>query len=66
MKVDAKRDRMITKDGWILCPDCGSMKLLRLPPDGRVRGYVYCRHCKSEKFLNIDLSLSPEPEPHDP
>ena len=34
------------------------MRLMRLPPDGRVNGYVYCRHCKSEKYLNIDLSLS--------
>lgn len=34
------------------------MRLLRLPPDGRVKGYAYCRHCKSEKYLDIDLSLS--------
>lgn len=41
-----------------MCPTCGSMKLLRIPPDGAVRAWVYCRHCKKEKFLNIDLSLS--------
>ncbi|MCI9468875.1 MAG: hypothetical protein HFG45_06205 [Oscillospiraceae bacterium] len=34
------------------------MKLLRLPPDGKVKGYAYCRHCKREQYLNIDLSLS--------
>lgn len=34
------------------------MRLLRLPPDGRVKGYAYCRHCKNEKYLDIDLSLS--------
>lgn len=34
------------------------MKLLRLPPDGRVKAFVYCRQCKRERFLNIDLSLS--------
>jgi hypothetical protein len=34
------------------------MKLLRLPPDGKVKAYVYCRHCKQERYLDIDLSLS--------
>ena len=51
-------DKLSIKDGYVMCPDCGAMKLLRLPPDGRVKAYVYCRHCKREKFLNIDLSLS--------
>jgi len=23
-----------------------------------VKAFVYCRHCKRERFLNIDLSLS--------
>lgn len=50
--------KLSTKDGWITCPDCGRMRLLRLPPDGKVKAYVYCRHCRAEKFLNIDLSLS--------
>ena len=53
-----KGDKLSTKDGYIMCPDCGMMKLLRLPPDGKVKAYVYCRHCKREKFLDIDLSLS--------
>lgn len=34
------------------------MKLLRLPSDGKVKAFVFCRHCKQEHFLNIDLSLS--------
>lgn len=50
--------RLVTKEGWVLCPDCGEMKLLRLPPDGKIRAFAYCRHCKREKFLDIDLSLS--------
>ena len=58
MQTKNDRDKLVTKDGWVICPDCHSMRLMRLPPDGRVNGYVYCRHCKSEKYLNIDLSLS--------
>ena len=58
MRKDANDGKIITKDGYVLCPDCSQMKLLRLPPDGKVRAYAYCRHCREEKFLNIDLSLS--------
>lgn len=50
---------MVQEDGWVLCPKCEQMKLLRLPADGKVKAYVYCRHCKRERYLDIDLSLSP-------
>lgn len=63
MQCAEKAGKLVTKDGWVLCPDCRKQKLMRLPPNGRIRGYVYCRHCRAEKFLNIDLSLSHEPEP---
>ena len=49
---------LVIKNGWVICPVCGMMKLLRLPSDGKVTAYVYCRRCKREQFLNIDLSLS--------
>ena len=58
MQNKSERAKLVSKDGWVICPDCHGMRLMRLPPDGRVNGYVYCRHCKSEKYLNIDLSLS--------
>lgn len=58
MQVGKNCDTLVSKDGWVFCPDCRTMKLLRLPPDGRIRAFVYCRHCKREHFLNIDLSLS--------
>ena len=66
MKRIGKGGTLITEEGWVLCPACGRGKLLRLPGDGRVRAYAYCRYCHQERFLNIDLSLSHEPEPHDP
>lgn len=58
MQKVEQRDKLVTKDGWVICPDCHSMRLMRLSPNGRVQGYVYCRHCKAEKYLDIDLSLS--------
>lgn len=59
MQTGAKPAKLVVKDGWLICPGCRKMKLLRLPPDGRVKAFAYCRHCKRERFLNIDLSLSP-------
>lgn len=58
MQVKHERGKLVTKDGYVLCPDCNQMKLLRLPADGKVKAFAYCRHCKGEKLLNIDLSLS--------
>lgn len=58
MQPQSKYGNLITKDGWVICPECGRMKLLRLPSDGKVAAFVYCRNCKRERFLNIDLSLS--------
>ena len=50
--------KLILKDGWVICPKCKTMKLLRLPSDGKVKAYVNCRHSKQERYLDIDLSLS--------
>ena len=58
MRTDMECGKLVSKDGWVICPDCHSMRLLRLPPNGKVQGFVYCRHCKCEKYLDIDLSLS--------
>ena len=58
MQSEAKPAKLAVKNGWVLCPVCEKVKLLRLPSDGRVRAYVYCRNCHRERFLNIDLSLS--------
>ena len=58
MRTDMERGKLVSKDGWVICPDCHSMRLMRLPPNGKVQGFVYCRHCKCEKYLDIDLSLS--------
>lgn len=58
LQMQRESAKLVVKDGWVFCPECGEMKLLRLPPDGKVKAYAYCRHCKRERFLDIDLSLS--------
>ena len=56
--MELNRDKLVVKDGWVMCPACQKMKLVRLPTGGKVKAFVYCRRCKRERFLNIDLSLS--------
>ena len=56
--MELNHGKLVTKDGWVMCPTCQMMKLIRLPPDGKVKAFVYCRRCKRELFLDIDLSLS--------
>lgn len=58
LQHDSNCGKLVIKDGYVMCPGCGKMKLLRLPSDGKVKAFVFCRHCKQERFLNIDLSLS--------
>ena len=58
MQKQTETGKLVVKDGWVICPGCNSMKLLRLPPNGKVKAFVYCRHCKQERYLDIDLSLS--------
>lgn len=54
-----KAGKIASEDGWVICPGCGKSKLLRLDAGGTVRkAYVYCRRCRREYKLNIDLSLS--------
>ena len=58
MQKKIESGKLVTKDGWVICPRCNMMKLLRLSPNGKVKAFVYCRHCKQERYLDIDLSLS--------
>lgn len=58
MQKKIESGKLVTKDGWVICPRCNMMKLLRLPPNGKVKAFVYCRHCKQARYLDIDLSLS--------
>lgn len=58
MQTASERATLVTKDGYVLCPACRQIKLLRLPPNGKVNAFLWCRHCKAERKLNIDLSLS--------
>lgn len=52
--------KMVTKDGWAICPVCGKGKLLKLRPDTAVRNLpVKCKRCGQESIVNIDLRLSP-------
>ena len=67
MKAAEKNGKLIVKDGWLMCPQCGRQRVLRLTAETRARNLpVYCKRCNRESIVNIDERLSLEPEPHDP
>lgn len=50
--------KLVTKDGWLLCPHCGKQKVLRIYPETRARCLqVYCKRCGRESIVNIDECL---------
>lgn len=52
--------KIMTKDGYLLCPICRRQKVLRLLPDTEgKRIAVWCKNCKRESVVDIDAkSLS--------
>ena len=52
--------KMITRDGYLLCPICQRQKVLRLLPGTKGEQLaVYCKTCRKEPTVNVStLSLS--------
>ena len=50
-----KSVKLIVKDGWITCPECGrNHRLLRITDSTEASGLpIYCRTCRREVILNI-------------
>ena len=58
--LQSKRNdgKLVTKDGWLMCPRCGRGKVLRLDPGTRAKDLpVYCKCCRMESIVNIDECL---------
>lgn len=55
-------DKIVTKDGWITCPECRkNHHLLRITDETEARNLpVYCRDCKKTIVLNIARGRSVE------
>lgn len=60
MQTQKTCDKLVVKDGWLVCPNCQRSKhLLRVRPDTVARNLqVYCRVCRTEIILNIDEGQS--------
>lgn len=59
MQLQEKRDRLVIKNGWVMCPVCGRGKILKINPDTSVRRLPRaCKLCKQETIVNIE---APEP-----
>lgn len=54
MQNAGKSGKMISRDGWVLCPVCGRKKLLQIRPETVARELpLYCRHCGATVQVNI-------------
>lgn len=62
LQEEAKRGKLIVKNGWLTCPVCKRNKrLLKIPPDTEARRLrVYCTDCKTELILDIERGQSVE------
>lgn len=58
MQTHKKHGRLLTvKDGYLVCPTCRRNKrLVKINPDTvAARAVVYCRDCKTEHIVDIEL-----------
>jgi len=62
LQAGENRDKLIVKDGWVVCPVCKrNRRLLRITNDTEASGLpVYCRSCRTELILNIVRGQSVE------
>ena len=53
-----KYDKLIVKDGKIVCPRCGKGKTQKILPTSRGTDIViYCKVCGNESIVDIDERL---------
>ncbi len=60
MQTEIRCGKMVTRDGYLLCPICQRQKVLRILPGTEGKQIaVYCKNCRKESIVNIDkMSLS--------
>ncbi|MBC5747064.1 hypothetical protein H8Z78_04245 [Dysosmobacter sp. NSJ-60] len=59
MQKNQDRAKLITKNGWVICPVCGKGKILKLAPDTTCYHVPRkCKRCGHETLVNIE---APEP-----
>lgn len=60
MQTQKESDKLVVRNGWLMCPCCGKGKVLKILRNTIARDLpVYCRRCGQESIVNIDESLSP-------
>lgn len=59
LKIGSVYDKLIVKDGWVICPLCGRGKILKIQDNTTAHALpVFCRRCGQESIVNIDQRLS--------
>lgn len=59
MQANNSCDKLVIKNGWVICPICGKGKILKINPDTTVHHLPRpCKRCGQETIVNIE---APEP-----
>jgi len=59
LQATEKRDTLVIRNEWVICPVCGKGKLLKVRPDTFVANLPRkCKRCGFESLVNIK---APEP-----
>lgn len=59
LQLQRKDGKLVTEDGKVICPSCGRPTQYRVRPDTLAKNWpVWCKHCRRETIVNIDVSLS--------
>ena len=55
MQAALKHDKLVVKDGWLMCPLCQRGKVLKIRSDTRAENLVvHCKKCGQESVVNIE------------
>lgn len=61
MPTDAKNGKLMTVDGWLICPNCKAKKIQPfLKTSTAQRMPVHCKKCGADSIVNIAEGFSAE------
>lgn len=57
--MEARRGKLVVKDGWLVCPNCKQKTNQHIRPDTEARNWeLWCRNCKAVFVVNIERGQS--------
>lgn len=61
MQTNPKNDKLMTADGWLMCPNCKAKKIQPFLKTSTARNFLaHCRKCGADSIVNIAEGFSAE------